>query len=71
MAQSSLPAAKSCRRPFAFLRAKHKSRSFRAEAGVASEMINDDQIELQPGAMKALLKAREEALKENLDITPA
>jgi hypothetical protein len=43
---------------------------FQRDAGVASEMINDDQIELQPEAMKALLKAREEANKEDLDITP-
>ncbi len=43
---------------------------FQHDAGVASETINDDQIELQPAAMKALLKAREEANKEDLDITP-
>jgi hypothetical protein len=43
---------------------------FQLAAGVASEKINDDQIELQPEAMKALLKARAEANKENLDITP-
>ena len=33
-------------------------------------MIGYDQVELQPEAMKKLLKAREEAQKENLDITP-
>lgn len=43
---------------------------FQDDAGVASETINDDQIELQPEAMKALLKARQEANRENLDITP-
>ena len=43
---------------------------FQKEAGVATETIGFDEIELQPEAMKQLLKAREEALKENLDITP-
>jgi len=43
---------------------------FQRDAGFASETINDDQIELQPEAMKALLKAREAANKEGLDITP-
>ena len=43
---------------------------FQRDAGVATETINEDQIELQPAAMKALLKARAEANKENLDITP-
>ena len=43
---------------------------FQRDVGFASETINDDQIELQPEAMKALLKAREEANKEGLDITP-
>jgi hypothetical protein len=44
--------------------------AFQQDAGVASEMFNEDQIELQPEAMKALLKARADAQKENLDITP-
>lgn len=43
---------------------------FQQDAGIASETINDDQIELQPEAMRALLKARAEANKENLEITP-
>ena len=43
---------------------------FQERAGYASELIGYDQIELQPEAMKQLLKAREEAQKENLDITP-
>ena len=38
--------------------------TFQQDAGVASEMINEDQIELQPEAMKALLKAREDAQKK-------
>ncbi len=43
---------------------------FQNRAGVATETIGFDEIELQPEAMKHLLKARGEALKENLDITP-
>ncbi len=43
---------------------------FQERAGVATEAIGFDEIELQPEAMKQLLKAREEALAENLDITP-
>jgi len=43
---------------------------FQERAGYSSEMIGFDQVELQPEAMKELLKAREEAHKENLDITP-
>ena len=43
---------------------------FQERAGYTSEMIGLDQVELQPEAMKELLKAREEAQKESLDITP-
>jgi hypothetical protein len=43
---------------------------FQQDAGFSTEMIGGDQVELQPEAMKALLKAREEANKEGLDITP-
>lgn len=43
---------------------------FQAEAGFVSEAFGEDEIELQPEAMKQLLKAREEAIKEGLDITP-
>jgi len=43
---------------------------FQERAGYATEMIGFDQVELQPAAMKELLKAREDAQKENLDITP-
>ncbi|HEY0729993.1 MAG TPA: hypothetical protein VGD38_18045 [Pyrinomonadaceae bacterium] len=43
---------------------------FQDEAGVSAEYIAYDTIELQPEAMKHLLKAREEAQKEGLDITP-
>ncbi|HLN97476.1 MAG TPA: hypothetical protein VK208_03240 [Pyrinomonadaceae bacterium] len=43
---------------------------FQERAGYASEMFGFDQVELQPEAMKKLLKARAEAQKEDLDITP-
>ena len=43
---------------------------FQDDAGVASEVFGYDEIELQPEALKALKKAREEAQKEGLDITP-
>jgi len=48
---------------------------FTSEAQVAkfqdeADYVSYADIELQPEAMKALLKAREEALKEGLDITP-
>ncbi len=43
---------------------------FQERAGYSTEMIGFDEIELQPEAMKQLLKAREEAQKEALDITP-
>jgi hypothetical protein len=43
---------------------------FQDEAGVQTETIGFDVVELQPEAMEQLLKAREKALKENLDITP-
>jgi hypothetical protein len=44
--------------------------AYQDRAGYTSEMIGFDEIELQPEAMKQLLKAREEAQKEDLDITP-
>lgn len=44
--------------------------AFQEKAGYRTEYISYDDVELQPAAMKALLKAREEAQKENLDITP-
>ena len=43
---------------------------FQDDAGVSAEYIAYDTVELQPEAMKHLLKAREEAQKEGLDITP-
>src|SRR5437868_5122843 len=41
---------------------------FQEAAGVASELIGFDEIELQPEALRKLKKAREEAQKEGLEI---
>jgi len=43
---------------------------FQDEAGFEAEVIGFDEVELQPEALKQLNKAREEAQKEGLDITP-
>lgn len=44
--------------------------SFQAEARPAAQLIGGTRIELQPPAMQALLAAREEALRQGLNITP-
>ena len=43
---------------------------FQEEANYVTENIEGADVELQPEAMKQLLKAREQALKEGLNITP-
>jgi hypothetical protein len=43
---------------------------FQDDAGFEAEVIGFDEVELQPEALKHLNKAREEAQKEGLDITP-
>ena len=43
---------------------------FQEQAGVDSELIGFDEIELQPEALKQLRKARKDAQKEGFDITP-
>ena len=43
---------------------------FQDDAGFEAEFIGYDEVELQPEALKALGKARKEAQKEGLDITP-
>lgn len=43
---------------------------FQDAAGFAAEVIGFDEVELQPEALKRLNKARAEAQKEGLDITP-
>jgi hypothetical protein len=45
-------------------------KKFQDEADYVTEFVSYADIELQREAMKALLKAREEAQKEELDITP-
>ena len=56
--------------PVCIFRSDEEVAQFQERAGYTSETIGFDQIELQPEAMKELLKAREEAQKESLDITP-
>ena len=46
------------------------NRSFRSARATRREMFGFDEVELQPEAMKQLLKARADAQKEDLDITP-
>lgn len=43
---------------------------FQDDAGFEAEVIGFDEVELQPEALKKLNKARDEAQKEGLDITP-
>ena len=43
---------------------------FQDDAGFEAELIGYDEIELQPEALKSLNKARKDAQKEGLDITP-
>src|SRR6185369_14669030 len=43
---------------------------FQDAAGFAAQVIGFDEVELQPEALKQLNKARAEAQKEGLDITP-
>lgn len=43
---------------------------FQDDAGFEAELMGYDEVELQPEALKQLSKAREEAQKEGLDITP-
>jgi hypothetical protein len=56
--------------PVCIFRSDEEVAQFQEKAGYTSETIGFDQVELQPEAMKELLKAREEAQKESLDITP-
>jgi hypothetical protein len=56
--------------PVCVFRSEQEVTEFQAQAGYATEKIGFDEIELQPEAMKALVKAREDAQKEGLDITP-
>ena len=56
--------------PFCIFTTEEQVKKFQDDAGIDSEVIGFDEIELQPAALKELRKAREEAQKEGLDITP-
>jgi len=56
--------------PVCIFRSEQEVSQFQEKAGYTTETIGFDDVELQPEAMKALMKAREEAQKEGLDITP-
>jgi hypothetical protein len=56
--------------PVCIFSSEQEVTQFQERAGYTTERIGFDDIELQPEAMKALMKAREEAQKEGLDITP-
>src|SRR2546430_5764058 len=56
--------------PVCIFSSEQEVTQFQERAGYTTERIGFDNIELQPGAMKALMKAREEAQKEGLDIRP-
>lgn len=65
-----LASAKVVPPPVCVFTSEEQVTKFQQDAGFSTEMIGADQIELQPEAMKALRKAREQANKEGLDITP-
>jgi hypothetical protein len=56
--------------PVCIFTSESQVEKFQEEADYITETIAGADIELQPEAMKALLKAREDAQKEGLDITP-
>jgi len=56
--------------PVCIFSSEQQVTQFQERAGFTTERIGFDDIELQPEAMKELMKAREEAQKEGLDITP-
>ncbi|PWT88343.1 MAG: hypothetical protein C5B55_13275 [Blastocatellia bacterium] len=56
--------------PLCIFTTEDQVKKFQNQAGVSMELWGSDEVELQPEAMKQLLKAREEAQKEGLDITP-
>lgn len=56
--------------PVCFFASEAEVQEFQQKAKFEVATIGEDEIELQPAALKALLKAREQANKEGLDITP-
>ena len=55
--------------PVCIFRSEAEVTQFQDRAGYTTEKIGFDEVELQPEAMKALIKARKEAQSEGLDIT--
>ncbi len=56
--------------PVCIFTSEEEVKKFQDKAGFTAAVIAESEVELQPAAMKSLLRAREEANKENLDITP-
>jgi hypothetical protein len=56
--------------PMCVFTSEEQVKAFQERVGYKTEMFGDADVELQPAAMKALLKAVKEAQKEGLDITP-
>jgi len=55
--------------PVCIFTSEEQVTKFQDEAGFDAEAIGFEEVQLQPEALKKLKKAREEAQKENLDIT--
>ncbi len=56
--------------PVCVFRSDEEVAQFQERVGYTTEMFGFDEVELQPEAMRELLKARAVAQKEDLDITP-
>jgi hypothetical protein len=56
--------------PVCVFNSEAEVRKFQLAAGFSAATIDGAQIELQPAAMKALLRARQQAHDEGLEITP-
>ena len=56
--------------PVCVFKSEEEVLEFQDVAGYETEFISYDDVQLQPAAMKALLKARNGALEQGLDITP-
>jgi hypothetical protein len=56
--------------PMCVFTSEEQVKAFQERVGYKTELVGDADVELQPAAMKALLKAVKEAQKEGLEITP-
>ena len=56
--------------PMCVFTSEEQVKAFQERVGYKTETVGDADVELQPAAMKALLKAVKDAQKEGLDITP-